>query len=164
MSNPTPSASATVTIVPSAGTLYYLSPASAGGSDSNNGLSPNSPWLTPNHPVNCGDVIMASPGTSYASASFSSGKWGTVTCKAGNNVAWLKCATFDACKISSGNSGVGGIWVAPKLLGHSRLGGHYNRRPICWVLCGEAELHKSGRNSPYHFRQQRSERMPRRWL
>ena len=111
VADPNQSASATITIVPSAGTLYYLSPASAGGSDSNNGLSPNSPWLTPNHPVNCGDVIMASPGTSYASANFSSGKWGTVTCKAGNNVAWLKCATFDACKISSGNSGVGGIWV-----------------------------------------------------
>ncbi len=111
VSNPTQSASATVTIAPLTGALYYLSPASAGGSDSNNGLSPNSPWLTPNHPVNCGDVILASPGTSYASANFSSGKWGTVTCKAGNNVAWLKCATFDACKITSANSGVGGIWV-----------------------------------------------------
>ena len=111
VSDPTQSASATITIIPFVGALYYLSPASAGGSDSNDGLSPNSPWLTPNHPVNCGDVILASPGASYASANFSSGKWGTVTCKAGDNVAWLKCATFDACKIRSGDSGVGGIWV-----------------------------------------------------
>jgi hypothetical protein len=27
--------------------------------------------------------------------------WGTVSCPAGNNVAWLKCETFDTCKISA---------------------------------------------------------------
>jgi hypothetical protein len=111
VSDPTQSASATVTIVPLVGALYYLAPAVAGGNDSNNGLSPNSPWLTPNHPVNCGDVILAAPGTSYVSDNFASGKWGTVTCRAGNNVAWLQCATFDACKIRSGDSGQGGMWI-----------------------------------------------------
>jgi hypothetical protein len=84
---------------------YYLAPAAAGGSDSNNGLSTSAPWLTPNHAVNCGDVITAAASASYSNGNFTSGKWGTVACSAGNNVAWLKCATFDACK--SSGSGVG---------------------------------------------------------
>ncbi len=83
---------------PAWATQYFLSPS---GSDSNSGTSSSSPWLTPNHSVNCGDVITAAAGTSYSSANFSYGKWGTVTCAAGNNVAWLQCATFDACKITS---------------------------------------------------------------
>jgi hypothetical protein len=86
---------------PTWATTYYLAPASGGGNDSNNGASVSSPWLTPNHPVNCGDVIMAVPSTDYSSLNFASGQWGTVTCPSGNNVAWLKCATFDACKINS---------------------------------------------------------------
>ena len=57
-----------------------------------------SPWLTPKHSVNCGDVILAAAGT-YAEGNFRPGQWGTVTCTARNNVAWLKCATFDTCKI-----------------------------------------------------------------
>jgi hypothetical protein len=97
--NPTDSASGVVTIVPLVGTTYYLAPAAAGGNDSSNGLSPSAPWLTPNHAVNCGDVIIAAASASYSAANFSQGNWGTVTCATGNNVAWLKCATFDACKI-----------------------------------------------------------------
>jgi len=81
-------------------TTYYIAPASAGGSDSNNGTAANTPWLTPNHAFNCGDVILASPGT-YSAANFSYGTWGTVNCPAGNNVAWLTCATFDACKFTA---------------------------------------------------------------
>jgi hypothetical protein len=88
-----------VTIVPLAGTTYYLAPAAAGGNDSNNGLSPSSPWLSPNHSVKCGDVIIGAASTEYNAANFGWEKWGTVTCSAGNNVAWLECATFDACKI-----------------------------------------------------------------
>ena len=84
---------------PSTGTgaTYYLSPT---GSDSNSGTSAASPWLTPNHALNCGDVISAAPGN-YSSGNFYNGKWGTVSCPAGNNVAWLQCATFDTCKISA---------------------------------------------------------------
>jgi hypothetical protein len=84
---------------PSTGTgaTYYLSPT---GSDSNSGTSAASPWLTPNHALNCGDVISAAPGN-YSSGNFYNGKWGTVTCPASNNVAWLQCATFDGCKISA---------------------------------------------------------------
>ena len=82
--------------LPCRAATYYIS---TSGSDGNSGTS-GSPWASPNHAVNCGDVIMASSGT-YSNANFASGKWGTVTCSAGNNVAWLECATFDACKIST---------------------------------------------------------------
>lgn len=88
------------------GKTYYLA---ANGSDSNNGLSSSAPWLTPNHSLNCGDVIIAAPSTSYSASNFYTGKWGTVNCPAGNNVAWLTCATFDACKISTSSNQ--GMWV-----------------------------------------------------
>jgi hypothetical protein len=84
-------------------TTYYLAPASAGGSDSNNGTSANAPWLTPNHAVVCGDVILAAAGA-YSATSFSYDNWGTVTCAEGNNVAWLKCAVFDTCKFTASGS------------------------------------------------------------
>jgi hypothetical protein len=80
-------------------TTYYMT---TGGNDSNSGTV-SSPWASPNHALNCGDVIQASAGT-YAASNFQSGKWGTVTCPAGNSVAWLKCAMFDACKISAGSN------------------------------------------------------------
>ena len=93
---------------PAWATTYFLATAAAGGSDFNNGLSPSAPWLTPNHPVNCGDVIIAAASTAYSNNNFTSGKWGTVTCSAGNNVAWLKCVTFDACKSSGAGTG---FWI-----------------------------------------------------
>ena len=86
--------------IPARATTYFIAPASAGGSDANNGASVNTPWLTPNHSVTCGDVILAAPG-SYSAVNFSYGTWGTVNCPAGNNVAWLICATFDACKFTA---------------------------------------------------------------
>jgi hypothetical protein len=86
-------------------TTYYLSPS---GNDSNNGLWTDYAWASPNHSLNCGDVIIASAGY-YNNANFYTGKWGYVNCPAGNNVAWLTCATFDACKIyASVNQG---MWV-----------------------------------------------------
>lgn len=88
------------------GNTYYLAPAAVGGNDHNNGLSYNSPWLTPNHSLNCGDVILARESTSYDWRNFNSGHWGNVSCPGGNNVAWLKCATFDACKIWSSGEGI----------------------------------------------------------
>ena len=100
IADPTKSASAEVTITPIIATSYYLATAADGGSDSHNGLSPGAPWLTPNHALNCGDTITAAAGT-YDAANFAYNKWGKVTCSAGNNVAWLKCATFDACKINA---------------------------------------------------------------
>jgi hypothetical protein len=91
---------------------YYLSPS---GSDSNSGSSSGSPWLTPNHALNCGDTIIAASG-SYSNSNFSWNSWGTVSCPAANNVAWLKCATFDTCKIDATN-GSQGIWVAKSYWG-----------------------------------------------
>jgi hypothetical protein len=101
VADPTKSASSGVTIVPLVGATFYLAPASLGGSDSNNGLSPGVPWLTPNHALNCGDVIIAAPSTAYSSYNFWYARWGTVNCPAGNNVAWLKCATAFACAINT---------------------------------------------------------------
>lgn len=83
---------------PSWATNYFISPS---GSDGANGLSTGTAWLTPNHALNCGDVITAAASSSYSAANFNSGDWGTVTCPSSNDVAWLKCATFDACKITS---------------------------------------------------------------
>ncbi len=87
-------------------TTYYLAPAANGGNDSHNGLSSSAPWLTPKHNLNCGDTILALPSQSYASNNFNSGHWGNVYCPSANNVAWLKCSTFDACKIWSTNEGI----------------------------------------------------------
>lgn len=89
-------------------TSYFLS---LSGSDSNNGTSTGTPWLTPNHAVNCGDVIIAAAGT-YLYTSFAGANWGTVTCPAGNNVAWVICATFDACKISISSSSQNGMNIS----------------------------------------------------
>ena len=86
-------------------TTYYLSPS---GNDANNGLSAYYAWASPEHSVNCGDLILASPGN-YNNANFYTGKWGAVNCPAGNNVAWLKCATFDTCKIYAAVNQ--GMWV-----------------------------------------------------
>jgi hypothetical protein len=85
---------------------YYLSPY---GSDSNSGQSSSASWLTPNHSLNCGDVIVAAASTSYSATNFYTGKWGTVNCPAANNVAWLTCARFDACKITTNANQ--GMWV-----------------------------------------------------
>jgi type 1 fimbria pilin len=58
---------------PSLAATYYISPT---GSDSNSGTVIGSPWLSPNHALNCGDVIMGAAG-SYSAANFQNGKWGT---------------------------------------------------------------------------------------
>jgi hypothetical protein len=100
--------------IPAHATNYFMAPAGSGGSDANNGTSSGTPWLTVNHALNCGDVITAAAGT-YATSSFSSGNWGTVTCAANNNVAWVKCATFDACKISA--SGTFGMFLTKSYWG-----------------------------------------------
>jgi hypothetical protein len=99
------SSSFTITTQSTTVANYYISPS---GSDSNSGTSASSPWLTPNHAVACGDVISAAPGT-YSAGNFGNGKWGTVSCPAGNNVAWLQCATFDTCRITA--TGGDAMWV-----------------------------------------------------
>lgn len=99
---------------PAWATSYFLS---ASGSDSNNGLSSGAPWLSPNHALNCGDTITAAASTSYSAANFGNTSWGTVTCPSGNNVAWLQCATFDACKISVTSGTLDGMNVSASYWG-----------------------------------------------
>jgi hypothetical protein len=91
---------------PTTGNTYYLAPAANGGNDANSGSSPSSPWLSPKHNLNCGDVIIAADSTSYDAKNFNTGHWGNVSCPNANNVAWLQCATFDGCKISSTEEGI----------------------------------------------------------
>jgi hypothetical protein len=98
-------ATSTSFTVTSPSATYYLSP---NGNDSNSGLSASSPWLSPNHPVNCGDVLIAASGA-YSASNFNTGNWGTVSCLSGNGVAWLQCAVFDSCRISA--TGSDGMWV-----------------------------------------------------
>jgi hypothetical protein len=88
------------------GASYFISPT---GSDSNDGTSTGTPWLTPNHDLNCGDTITAAAGA-YSYLNFGATSWGTVTCSAGDNVAWLQCATFAACTITT-NGTVNGMVV-----------------------------------------------------
>jgi hypothetical protein len=103
VADPSVSGSGYLSIV---GRTYYLANAAGGGSDSNNGLSATTPWLTPSHTLNCGDVILAAPGI-YSAPHFNL-IFGAVNCPTQNNVAWLKCAVFDGCKISAPQSG---IWI-----------------------------------------------------
>ena len=94
--------------VPTLGQTYYLAPSADGGSDGNSGLSSRSPWLSPHHQLNCGDMIVAKSGF-YANANFYTGRWGRVNCPGGNNVAWLSCETFDGCKINA--TANQGMWI-----------------------------------------------------
>ena len=59
--------------LPGSDVLHFIDPVS--GSDANNGTSTATPWLTPNHAVNCGDVIVVKTGTWTAGW----GNWGTVS-------------------------------------------------------------------------------------
>jgi hypothetical protein len=74
-----------------------MAPASGGGSDSNNGLTSGTPWLTPNHALTAPTVILAVAGN-YDYNNFAQ-TFGICTSTNGD-FCWLKCATFDTCKIS----------------------------------------------------------------
>jgi hypothetical protein len=93
---------------------YYLSPF---GRDTNDGTSSTTAWLTPNHTLRCGDVIIALSSTSYSAVNFASGSWGAVTCPAGNNVAWLECAIFDGCRINIASGNLDGMRVSASYWG-----------------------------------------------
>jgi hypothetical protein len=81
-----------------AGATYFLSPT---GNDSNPGTAA-SPWLSPNHAVNCGDTIVRVAGT-YSGANFQN--WGTVSsCPSSDGIyfAQVKCAGpyVDSCAVA----------------------------------------------------------------
>ena len=92
---------------------YYMSPT---GSDRNNGLTAATPWATPNHPVLCGDVIIAAPGA-YSTGQFAtkytqpsncpSTTGGRADFPGGVYFAVLLCGGADlmACKITTTGSG-----------------------------------------------------------
>jgi hypothetical protein len=78
---------------------YYVSPT---GSDSNNGLTAATAWATPNHSVNCGDVIIAAAGSYPDFQSFGS---------------------VSSCPSTSGGiDGTGGVYFATLLCGGSYVG------------------------------------------
>ncbi len=90
---------------------YYLSPS---GNDGNDGKSIVNPWLTPNHSLNCGDVILAAAGT-YNAANFQPGAWGFVTnCPSASGIylAQVKCVgpSLTSCTISDSTHN-SAVWV-----------------------------------------------------
>jgi hypothetical protein len=93
--------------------IYYISPT---GNDSHAGTSPRTAWATPKHPVVCGDVIIAEPG-SYSSNQFFLRNWGTVS----------NCPST-----SGGIAGTGGVEFAVLLCAGPNLG-------VCNVNGGGAE-------------------------
>jgi hypothetical protein len=118
VSSPSTSASATIALVMSAGTTYYIAPSVAGGNDANNGLSPDAPWLSPKHSglVCNSDTIIAAPGT-YSAANFGIYSWGTVTCPSGQGIVWLRCSTFDTCRMTAQPQPVDGIAIGASYWG-----------------------------------------------
>ena len=98
VADPTQSASSTVIIVPTVAATYYIAPAAAGGNDSNNGLTPQTPWLTPKHNLTAPAIIYAAAGT-YAPTQLQNQGWGT--CSSGGDECWVICSTPFACSVSS---------------------------------------------------------------
>lgn len=81
--------------------LRFMAPAPL-GKDSNSGLDAAHPWATPNHPMHCGDVIIAASGSYPAFPS-----WGTVS----------------SCPSTSGGiDGNGRIFFAVLLCGGASVG------------------------------------------
>lgn len=90
---------------------FHIATAADSGDDADTGLDTDHPWLSPNHTLLCGDVILAKASADYSAAQFSGGndKWGEVTCidsgsNPVSNVAWLKCETFGGCEITVDNA------------------------------------------------------------
>ena len=97
VNGPTPSLSNPVFALPRGSVMHYADPS---GSDRNDGLAPKAggghgPWLTQNHNMKCGEVILYAPG-SYPQQ----GPSGTVS----------NCPST-----SGGIDGTGGVWFATLL-------------------------------------------------
>jgi hypothetical protein len=107
---------------------YYLSPS---GSDSSDGLTANTAWLTPNHPdLKCGDDIIAAPGA-YAAMTITA----TPVCST-HDAVWVKCEMFDRCRISQRVSTQGGINVQASYWAF--LGWEVTVRGGPWASCFSA--------------------------
>jgi hypothetical protein len=103
---------------------YYMSPT---GSDAAAGTA-GAPWATPNHALNCGDVIIAPAGT--YNGSFST--WGTVS----------------NCRSTTGGiDGTGGVNFAVLLCGGSDLGSNGCNINCATAACNSGVLGSGGRNA-----------------
>lgn len=101
-------------------TLRFMSPT---GNDGNSGVDAAHPWLTPNHAMNCGDVIIAAAGT-YSAGQFGQSLWGAVSnCPSttggidgtgGVYFATVLCGGSDvmSCKIDNTTLGGTAVWVS----------------------------------------------------
>ena len=96
---------------------YYLSRT---GSDSNNGLSPTTAWATPNHPVVCGDVIIAAAGayntqfdSTFGTVSNCPSTTGGIDGAGGIYFAILLCggADLEACFVNNNVTSPNGVFA-----------------------------------------------------
>ena len=117
------SASTDAVFTPTA--TYYMSPS---GSDGANGLTRATAWATPNHAVNCGDVIIAAAGTYNGNLN----QWGTVS----------NCPST-----TGGIDGAGGILAAVLLCGGSDLGTAGCIVDCATAACASGVLGSGGSNS-----------------
>jgi hypothetical protein len=91
--------------LPTGEVLHYMSPT---GSDSNNGTSPSTPWLTANHALKCGDVIIAATGsyssqTSFGTVSSCPSTTGGIDGAGGVYFATILCAgQLHTCNLAGG--------------------------------------------------------------
>jgi hypothetical protein len=93
------SGGSTAFTLPTGDVVHYISPT---GNDGNNGLTTGTAWATPNHALNCGDVIVAAPGNYNVLQS-----WGTVS----------NCPST-----TGGVDGTGGVYFAVLLCGGTFVG------------------------------------------
>lgn len=110
--------SPTLFSLPTGDSIHYLSPT---GSDSANGLTPATAWLTPNHAgLNCGDVLVAAAGAYHSGF--------RITSQPSN------------CPSTSGGiDGTGGIYFAIVLCGAADLGSS-GCQTDCTPSCGAGPL------------------------
>jgi len=88
--------------LPTGSVFHFLSPT---GNDAADGLTPATAWLTPNHAMKCGEVIIAAAGA-YNNAGNIFNNWGT---------------NSNCPSISGGIDGLGGIQMAVLLCGGTHV-------------------------------------------
>ena len=96
--------------------IYYMA---VDGNDSYDGLAAahttgiHGPWLTPNHAVNCGDVIYAEPGIYNSSARLWNISTTVSNCPSENNIyaAQIICKDAFSCSTSSSGNGYSAVKI-----------------------------------------------------
>lgn len=125
----------------SSGINYYIS---SSGNDASDGLTPATAWASPNHSVNCGDIINAAAGA-YSSSNFVAAKWGTVSnCPSANGIYFAKvaCVGPDVSSCSINDTTINGMnvsksnWAVVGWIATSSNGGCFTTNPA-----GSATIH-----------------------